>query len=205
MTGAHVRRWVGTAGFGLALLPGAARAHLVATGLGPVYDGAAHFALSPEDYVPIARRRASRWAEGRGARAAGGPYLAARLARWWPPRLASWRASIRGAFLVALPRSRRARGRGSAAAGQRVCGDRRRAGARPRLSERSSDGRVRTGPARRPRLKCGNLPLRLAHRCARGRNDGYVDANRVARPWKLDRRKRPPAPRLGAAAELTHA
>ena len=54
MTGAHVRRWVGAAGFGLALLPGAARAHLVATGLGPLYDGAAHFALSPEDYVPIA-------------------------------------------------------------------------------------------------------------------------------------------------------
>jgi hydrogenase/urease accessory protein HupE len=54
MTGTHIRRWVGTAGFGLALLPGAARAHLVATGLGPVYDGAAHFASSPEDYVPIA-------------------------------------------------------------------------------------------------------------------------------------------------------
>jgi urease accessory protein len=53
MTGAHVRRCIGAAGFGLALLPGAAWAHLVATGLGPLYDGAAHFALSPEDYVPI--------------------------------------------------------------------------------------------------------------------------------------------------------
>lgn len=31
-----------------------AEAHLVQTGLGPVYDGIAHFALSPEDYVPIA-------------------------------------------------------------------------------------------------------------------------------------------------------
>jgi hydrogenase/urease accessory protein HupE len=30
-----------------------AQAHLVQTGLGPVYDGVAHFALSPEDYVPI--------------------------------------------------------------------------------------------------------------------------------------------------------
>jgi len=30
-----------------------AQAHLVATGLGPVYDGVAHFALSPEQYVPI--------------------------------------------------------------------------------------------------------------------------------------------------------
>ena len=31
-----------------------AQAHLVSTGLGPVYDGVAHFALSPEQYVPIA-------------------------------------------------------------------------------------------------------------------------------------------------------
>ena len=205
MTGAHVRHWVGTAGFGLALLPGAARAHLVATGLGPVYDGAAHFALSPEDYVPIAG--AALLVGLRGEEHARPAVLILPLAwlSWRPPRLASWRASVRGAFLVALPRSRRARGRGSAAAGQRVCGDRRRGGARPRLSERSSNGRVRAGPAPRPRLKCGNLPLRLAHRCARGRNDGYVDANRVARSWKLDRRKRPPAPRLGAPAELTHA
>jgi hydrogenase/urease accessory protein HupE len=40
-------------GFALALAPRAAEAHLVTTGLGPVYDGVAHFALSPEDYVPI--------------------------------------------------------------------------------------------------------------------------------------------------------
>ena len=32
---------------------GAAQAHLVTTGLGPVYDGAAHFVLSPEDLVPL--------------------------------------------------------------------------------------------------------------------------------------------------------
>ena len=38
----------------LALAPRGAEAHLVTTGLGPVYDGVAHFALSPEDYVPIA-------------------------------------------------------------------------------------------------------------------------------------------------------
>lgn len=31
----------------------AAQAHLVTTGLGPVYDGAAHFVLSPEDLVPL--------------------------------------------------------------------------------------------------------------------------------------------------------
>ena len=38
----------------LALAPRGAEAHLVTTGLGPVYDGVAHFVLSPEDYVPIA-------------------------------------------------------------------------------------------------------------------------------------------------------
>jgi hydrogenase/urease accessory protein HupE len=38
---------------GLMLAPGAAEAHLVETGLGPVYDGVAHFALSPEYCVPI--------------------------------------------------------------------------------------------------------------------------------------------------------
>ena len=54
MTDALFRRCVGTAGFGLTLWSGAARAHLIVTGLGSVYDGAAHFALSPEDYVPIA-------------------------------------------------------------------------------------------------------------------------------------------------------
>jgi urease accessory protein len=37
----------------LTLASGAAQAHLVTTGLGPVYDGVAHLALSPEQYVPI--------------------------------------------------------------------------------------------------------------------------------------------------------
>jgi urease accessory protein len=31
-----------------------AQAHLVTTGLGPIYDGAAHFALTPEDLLPVA-------------------------------------------------------------------------------------------------------------------------------------------------------
>ncbi|MBV9994773.1 MAG: hypothetical protein JO127_06135 [Caulobacteraceae bacterium] len=35
------------------LAPAAAQAHLVATGLGPVYDGIAHFGLSPEDFLPV--------------------------------------------------------------------------------------------------------------------------------------------------------
>lgn len=40
-------------GAGLILTSRPAEAHLVSTGLGPVYDGAAHFALSPEYWVPI--------------------------------------------------------------------------------------------------------------------------------------------------------
>ena len=43
-----------SAGFALALALCAApaHAHLVETGLGPVYDGIAHFALTPEDLIP---------------------------------------------------------------------------------------------------------------------------------------------------------
>ena len=33
--------------------PQAAQAHLVVTGMGPIYDGISHFAFSPEDYLPI--------------------------------------------------------------------------------------------------------------------------------------------------------
>ena len=35
-----------------ALSPSVANAHLVTTGLGPVYDGLVHFALTPEDLIP---------------------------------------------------------------------------------------------------------------------------------------------------------
>ena len=38
----------------LALLPGVASAHLVSTGFGPATDGAWHFALSPEQFLPMA-------------------------------------------------------------------------------------------------------------------------------------------------------
>jgi len=51
--GARILRRAAAATAALALLPKGAQAHLVETGLGPVYDGVAHFALSPEDYVPI--------------------------------------------------------------------------------------------------------------------------------------------------------
>jgi len=38
----------------LVLLPGVASAHLVSTGFGPVTDGAWHFVLSPEQFLPMA-------------------------------------------------------------------------------------------------------------------------------------------------------
>lgn len=41
------------AGALVALLPAAADAHLVTTGLGPLYDGISHVFLSPDDLVPI--------------------------------------------------------------------------------------------------------------------------------------------------------
>ena len=39
-------------GLVLASCPSGAEAHLVTTGLGPLYDGLLHFALTPEDLVP---------------------------------------------------------------------------------------------------------------------------------------------------------
>lgn len=45
-------RWL-IALVGLIAIPGTAEAHLNTTGLGPVYDGLAHFVVSPEDFVPV--------------------------------------------------------------------------------------------------------------------------------------------------------
>lgn len=41
-----------TGGLGLVVGPSVAEAHLVTTGLGPLYDGFLHFALTPEDLIP---------------------------------------------------------------------------------------------------------------------------------------------------------
>ena len=43
----------GFASLVLALSSGDAEAHMVTTGLGPVYDGVAHFVLTPEDIIPV--------------------------------------------------------------------------------------------------------------------------------------------------------
>ena len=47
------RTLVAVAGAVLVLAPGAARAHLVTTGLGPVYDGVSHLFLSFDDLLPV--------------------------------------------------------------------------------------------------------------------------------------------------------
>ncbi|MDR9777001.1 HupE/UreJ family protein [Rhizobium hidalgonense] len=41
------------ASIGIATIPVQASAHLVNTGLGPIYDGVAHFAMSPEAILPV--------------------------------------------------------------------------------------------------------------------------------------------------------
>ena len=47
------RRWLPIAALALFLAPGLAQAHLVTTGMGPVYDGIGHLLLSPEDLVAV--------------------------------------------------------------------------------------------------------------------------------------------------------
>jgi urease accessory protein len=53
---AATQRWWSApalSGAACALSAGDAQAHLVTTGLGPVYDGAAHFALTPENLLAV--------------------------------------------------------------------------------------------------------------------------------------------------------
>ena len=46
-------RWSARRRGALLLWPGAAHAHLVTTGLGPVYDGISHLFLSFDDLLPV--------------------------------------------------------------------------------------------------------------------------------------------------------
>ena len=46
-------RWLPVAALAFFLAPGLAQAHLVTTGMGPVYDGIGHLLLSPEDLVAV--------------------------------------------------------------------------------------------------------------------------------------------------------
>jgi urease accessory protein len=49
----HAARRAGAFAVILASFPGQAQAHLIETGLGPVYDGIAHFALTPEQLIRV--------------------------------------------------------------------------------------------------------------------------------------------------------
>ena len=63
----------------LAALPDAAQAHLVTSGLGPLYDGILHLLLSPDDLVPVL---AMAVVAGMNGRAAGRYVLFALVAAW---------------------------------------------------------------------------------------------------------------------------
>ncbi len=72
---------VGGAAFAAALLwPSPAEAHLVTTGLGPVYDGISHVLMSPDDLVPIL---AMALLAGLNGRVAGRRTLFALTAAWF--------------------------------------------------------------------------------------------------------------------------
>jgi hypothetical protein len=51
--GHDMKRWFYTSALLALLVPGAAEAHLAVTGLGPVYDGIYHLALSPRQIFPL--------------------------------------------------------------------------------------------------------------------------------------------------------
>ena len=46
-------RNIAVAATSLTLTPVAAQAHLLVTGMGPLYDGVLHFGFSPEDFLPV--------------------------------------------------------------------------------------------------------------------------------------------------------
>ena len=52
-SGHDIRSWPLWASMLMMLCPDNAEAHLVTTGLGPIYDGISHFASSPENSVPV--------------------------------------------------------------------------------------------------------------------------------------------------------
>ena len=52
-SGPDILYWPLWASLAIVLCPSNAEAHLVTTGLGPIYDGIGHLALSPEVWVPV--------------------------------------------------------------------------------------------------------------------------------------------------------
>jgi len=85
----------------LALLPQAAHAHLVTTGLGPLYDGIMHFLVSFEDLLPVV---AMALLAGLNGPSAGRRALFVLPAAWLAGGLAGYFSSVApiGAWLTAL-------------------------------------------------------------------------------------------------------
>jgi len=52
LTHQSILTWI-VAGIGVLCCPSTSAAHLVTTGMGPVYDGIGHLLLTPEDLVPV--------------------------------------------------------------------------------------------------------------------------------------------------------
>lgn len=76
---------------GLLLAPEAAQAHLVTTGLGPVYDGISHLLLSFDDLLPVV---ALALLAGLGGPAAGRRVLFALPAAWLAAGLAGYHSGV---------------------------------------------------------------------------------------------------------------
>jgi hydrogenase/urease accessory protein HupE len=89
------------AGVGLLLWPEAAQAHLMTTGLGPVYDGISHLVLTFEDLLPVL---AMAVLAGLNGPAAGRRVLIALPVSWLAGGLAgfAWRAPLLPPGVAAL-------------------------------------------------------------------------------------------------------
>ncbi len=193
----HALRIIGAVG-ALTLLPTPAHAHLVTTGLGPLYDGISHLFLSFEDLIPVVAL----------ALLAGlnGP-KAGRLALFVVP--AAWLLGGLAGFAVGAPL---VPGTVTAASflvlGGLTAADRRlpptavtalaaRARPAPRMAQRGRHRRVRArsaGPRRhRERGLRRGGPARRVRRLAPTR----LDPDRRPRRRQLDRGDRSPASRLG--------
>ena len=156
---------------------------MVSTGLGPVYDGVAHFALSPEQYVPIVGAALLAGFARKGARATRHPRPASRLARRrraWRP---DWRARCRRPIVAAIPGGGRACGDRPAIADRRDWNADGRGRVPPRLSERGWRWSSRSRAARRDRLDGRHFRARHAHRRSRGREEQPVGWIRIA--WRV--------------------
>jgi urease accessory protein len=95
------RRSIALAAGGLFLWPGAAQAHLMTTGLGPVYDGITHLVLTFDDLIPVL---AMAVLAGLNGPAAGRRGLFALPAAWLAGGLAgfAWKAPLLPPGVTAL-------------------------------------------------------------------------------------------------------